>query len=69
MPERGVPLPIGKGGLSAKASRGDSVLGTRLGETLKAAEELAARGVDTVAAPGFAKRSTRADLRLPPSTS
>jgi 1-deoxy-D-xylulose-5-phosphate synthase len=57
MPERGVPLPIGKGRV---VREGDQVailaLGTRLGEALKAAEELETRGLSTTVADArFAK--------------
>jgi 1-deoxy-D-xylulose-5-phosphate synthase len=57
MPERGLPLPIGKGRV---VREGDQVailaLGTRLGEALKAAEELETRGLSTTVADArFAK--------------
>jgi len=57
LPERGTPLAIGKGRILRE---GTSVallsLGTRLGECLKAADELAARGLSaTVADARFAK--------------
>jgi 1-deoxy-D-xylulose-5-phosphate synthase len=57
LPERGTPLEIGKGRIIRE---GTSVailsLGTRLGECLKAADELAARGLSaTVADARFAK--------------
>jgi len=57
LPERGEVLPIGKGRILRE---GTSVallsLGTRLGECLKAADELAARGLSaTVADARFAK--------------
>ncbi|MBB3018842.1 1-deoxy-D-xylulose-5-phosphate synthase [Microvirga lupini] len=57
MPEQGVPLPIGKGRVVKEGSRIAILsLGTRLGEALKAAEELEARGLSTsVADARFAK--------------
>ncbi|MCB5175266.1 1-deoxy-D-xylulose-5-phosphate synthase [Microvirga lenta] len=57
MPERGVPLPIGKGRIMREGSRIAILsLGTRLGEALKAAEELEARGLSTTVADArFAK--------------
>ena len=57
MPERGVPLPIGEGRVLREGSRiAILTLGTRLGEALKAAEELAARGLSTTVADArFAK--------------
>jgi 1-deoxy-D-xylulose-5-phosphate synthase len=57
LPERGVPLPIGKGRVLREGSRvAILTLGTRLAEALKAAEELAARGLPaTVADARFAK--------------
>ena len=57
MPERGVPLPIGKGRIVREGSRVAILsLGTRLGEALKAADELGARGLSTsVADARFAK--------------
>ncbi|MGB0661344.1 MAG: 1-deoxy-D-xylulose-5-phosphate synthase [Mangrovicoccus sp.] len=65
MPERGVPLEIGKGRVMREGS-GVALLsfGTRLGETLIAAERLAARGLaPTVADARFAKPLDR-DLIL-----
>ena len=51
LPERGVPLPIGKGRILREGSRIAILsLGTRLGEALKAAEELASRGLSTTPA-------------------
>ena len=48
MPERGEPLPIGKGRVVREGSRIAILsLGARLGEALKAADELAARGLST----------------------
>ena len=48
MPEFGVPLDIGKGRMVREGSRIAIVsLGTRLAESLKAAEELEARGLST----------------------
>ena len=57
MPERGVPLPIGKGRILREGSQIAILsLGTRLAEALKAAEDLAARGLSaTVADARFAK--------------
>jgi 1-deoxy-D-xylulose-5-phosphate synthase len=57
LPERGVPLPIGKGRILREGSRIAILsLGTRLGEALKAAEELASRGLSTTVADArFAK--------------
>jgi len=57
LPERGVALPIGKGRIVRQGSRVALLsLGTRLGEALKAAEELAARGLSTTVADArFAK--------------
>jgi 1-deoxy-D-xylulose-5-phosphate synthase len=57
MPERGVPLPIGKGRVIREGDR-IAILsfGTRLGESLKAAEELEAKGLSTTVADArFAK--------------
>ena len=57
MPERGEPLPIGKGRVVREGSRIAILsLGARLGEALKAADELAARGLSTTVADSrFAK--------------
>ena len=57
MPERGEPLPIGKGRVVRQGSRIALLsLGTRLADALKAAEELAARGLSTTVADArFAK--------------
>ncbi len=57
MPARGVPLEIGRGRVVREGSRVAILsFGTRLGESLKAAEALAARGVSvTVADARFAK--------------
>ena len=57
MPEQGEPLPIGKGRVVREGSRIAILsLGTRLGEALKAADELAARGLSTTVADArFAK--------------
>ena len=57
LPEHGTPLEIGKGRIMQEGS-GVAILslGTRLGETLKAAEALSARGITpTVADARFAK--------------
>jgi 1-deoxy-D-xylulose-5-phosphate synthase len=57
LPERGVPLPIGKGRVVRQGSRVAILsLGTRLSEALKAADELGARGLSTTVADArFAK--------------
>jgi len=57
MPERGVALPIGKGRILREGTRIAILsLGTRLAEALKAAEDLAARGLSTTVADArFAK--------------
>jgi 1-deoxy-D-xylulose-5-phosphate synthase len=57
MPERGEPLPIGKGRVVREGTRIAILsLGARLGEALKAADELAARGLSTTVADArFAK--------------
>jgi 1-deoxy-D-xylulose-5-phosphate synthase len=57
LPERGVPLPIGKGRVLRQGSRVAILsLGTRLAQALKAAEELGARGLSTTVADArFAK--------------
>ena len=57
MPERGEPLPIGKGRVVREGSRIAILsLGARLGEALKAADELGARGLSTTVADArFAK--------------
>ena len=57
MPERGVPLEIGKGRIIQKGARVAILsFGTRLSEVLKAAESLAAKGITpTVADARFAK--------------
>ena len=57
LPARGQPLPIGKGRIVRQGSRVAILsLGTRLAEALKAAEDLAARGLSTTVADArFAK--------------
>src|SRR3954447_6365180 len=57
MPERGVPLPIGKGRVLREGDRVAILsFGTRLAEALKAAEDLEARGLSTTVADArFAK--------------
>jgi 1-deoxy-D-xylulose-5-phosphate synthase len=57
LPERGAPLPIGKGRVLRQGSRIAILsLGARLAEALKAAEELQARGLSTTIADArFAK--------------
>jgi 1-deoxy-D-xylulose-5-phosphate synthase len=57
MPERGQPLPIGKGRILREGTKVALLsLGGRLGEAGKAAEELAARGLSTTVADArFAK--------------
>ncbi|MGD1016468.1 MAG: 1-deoxy-D-xylulose-5-phosphate synthase [Roseiarcus sp.] len=65
MPERGVPLAIGKGRVLRQGTRIAILsLGTRLAEALKAADDLAARGLSTTVADArFAKPIDR-DLVL-----
>ena len=65
MPERGVPLEIGRGRMIRKGSRVALLsFGTRLSEVLLAADALAARGIEpTVADARFAKPLDR-DLIL-----
>jgi len=65
MPEHGTPLPIGKGRVLREGTRIAILsLGTRLAEALKAAEDLAARGLSTTVADArFAKPLDR-DLIL-----
>ncbi len=57
MPERGEVLPIGKGRVLRRGSQIALLsLGTRLGEAMKAADDLAARGLSTTVADArFAK--------------
>jgi 1-deoxy-D-xylulose-5-phosphate synthase len=57
LPERGIPLEIGRGRMLRQGSRIAILsLGTRLAEAMKAAEDLAARGLSTsVADARFAK--------------
>jgi 1-deoxy-D-xylulose-5-phosphate synthase len=57
LPDRGIPLEIGKGRVLREGSRIAILsLGTRLAEALKAAEDLAARGLSTTVADArFAK--------------
>ena len=57
MPERGVPLPIGKGRIVREGDRIAILsLGTRLAEAMNAAEDLQARGLSTTVADArFAK--------------
>ncbi len=65
LPERGVPLEIGKGRVLREGTR-VAILsyGTRLGEALKAADELAARGMSTTVADArFAKPLDTALIR------
>jgi len=65
MPERGVPLPIGKGRIVKEGGKIAILsLGTRLQEAMRAAEELDARGLPTTVADArFAKPLDR-DLIL-----
>jgi len=65
MPERGVPLEIGKGRMIQQGARVAILsFGTRLGEVMKASEALSARGITpTVADARFAKPLDR-DLIL-----
>jgi 1-deoxy-D-xylulose-5-phosphate synthase len=57
LPQQGEPLPIGKGRIVREGTRVAILsLGARLGEALKAADELAARGLSTTVADArFAK--------------
>jgi 1-deoxy-D-xylulose-5-phosphate synthase len=57
MPERGVPLPIGRGRIVREGDRVAILsFGTRLAEALRAAEELEAKGLSTTVADArFAK--------------
>ncbi len=57
LPERGTPLPIGKGRVVREGTKVALLsLGTRLADCLKAADELAARGLSTTVADArFAK--------------
>lgn len=57
LPERGTPLPIGKGRVVREGAKVALLsLGTRLAECLKAADDLAARGLSTTVADArFAK--------------
>ncbi len=65
MPERGIPLEIGKGRVLREGARVALLsLGTRLAEALKAAEDLAAYGLSTTVADArFAKPLDRDLLR------
>ncbi|MCH8181540.1 MAG: 1-deoxy-D-xylulose-5-phosphate synthase [Proteobacteria bacterium] len=65
LPERGVPLEIGKGRVLREGSRVALLsYGTRLGEALKAADELAGRGMSTTVADArFAKPLDTALIR------
>ncbi len=65
LPERGIPLEIGKGRVLREGSRVALLsYGTRLGEALKAADELAARGMSTTVADArFAKPLDAALIR------
>ena len=65
LPERGAPLEIGKGRVLREGSRIAILsLGTRLAEALKAAEDLAARGLSTTVADArFAKPLDRELVR------
>jgi 1-deoxy-D-xylulose-5-phosphate synthase len=63
MPERGVPLEIGRGRIVREGSRiAILALGTRLGEAMKAAEDLAARGLSTTVADARFAKPIDADL-------
>jgi 1-deoxy-D-xylulose-5-phosphate synthase len=57
LPERGTPLPIGKGRIVREGTKIALLsLGTRLADCLKAADDLAARGLSTTVADArFAK--------------
>jgi 1-deoxy-D-xylulose-5-phosphate synthase len=65
LPERGIPLEIGKGRIVREGTKVALVsLGTRLQECLKAADQLAARGLSTTVADArFAKPLDTALLR------
>ena len=65
MPERGVALAIGKGRILREGSRIAILsLGTRLAEALKAAEDLAARGLSTTVADARFAKPIDSDLVL-----
>ena len=65
MPERGEPLEIGKGRIVREGRRIAILsLGTRLAEALKAAEDLAARGLSTTVADARFAKSIDRDLVL-----
>jgi 1-deoxy-D-xylulose-5-phosphate synthase len=65
LPERGIPLEIGRGRIVQEGSKIALIsLGTRLQECLKAAEQLAARGLSTTVADArFAKPLDTALIR------
>jgi len=63
LPERGTPLPIGKGRVVREGSKIALLsLGTRLADCLKAADELAARGFSTTVADARFAKPLDADL-------
>jgi 1-deoxy-D-xylulose-5-phosphate synthase len=63
MPEVGVPLPIGRGRIVREGNRIALLsYGTRLAECLKAADELAARGLSTTVADARFAKPLDADL-------
>ena len=65
MPERGVPLAIGRGRIVRQGTRVAILsLGTRLAEALKAAEELEARGLSTTVADARFLKPLDTDLVL-----
>jgi len=65
MPEYGVPLPIGKGRVMREGSKVALLsFGTRLGECLKAAEELDAHGLSTTVADARFLKPLDVDLVL-----
>ena len=65
LPERGVPLSIGKGRIVREGTRIAILsLGTRLAEALKAAEELQARGLSTTVADARFAKPLDAELIL-----
>jgi 1-deoxy-D-xylulose-5-phosphate synthase len=65
LPSRGEPLPIGKGRIIREGSRVAILsLGTRLAESLKAAEELQARGLSTTVADARFAKPLDAELIL-----
>ncbi len=63
LPERGTPLPIGKGRIVCEGSKIALLsLGTRLADCLKAADDLATRGLSTTVADARFAKPLDADL-------